>query len=85
MTTIKSCDTIVTNNAGVKTVNSKTYFNSYIDRNDYAMIKNEAYKLQITTKQHISNILTEYAKLKRKEIIEETEELIKEIDNKKEE
>lgn len=63
---------------------TKTYFNSYISRDDYEVIKTEAYRLQITTKHHISNILAEYATLKRKEIIKETEELIKEIDKKEE-
>lgn len=63
----------------------KTFFNSYIDRDYYSIIRSEAYKLHITTKKHISNILTEYVILKRKEIIEQAEELIKEdINNKKE-
>lgn len=67
-------------------MSDKTYFNSYIDRDYYSMIKSEAYRLHITTKQHISNILTEYAISRRKEIIEQAEELIREdIDNKKEE
>ena len=28
---------------------TKTYFNSYINRDDYEVIKTEAYRLQITT------------------------------------
>ena len=46
---------------------SKSYFNSYVDREDYAIIKDEAFKLGITVKKHISDIITDYAKSKRKE------------------
>lgn len=64
--------------------NNKAYFNSYVNRDDYEVIKTEAYRLQITTKHHISNILTDYAILKRKEIIRDSEKLMNEINNKKE-
>lgn len=64
---------------------NKAYFNSYVSRDDYEVIKTEAYRLQITTKHHISNILSDYATLKRKEIIKDSEKLMTEIKNKKEE
>lgn len=87
MTPIKSCDIVNnTNRTGVINVmsNNKAYFNSYVNRDDYEVIKTEAYRLQITTKHHISNILTDYAILKRKEIIRDSEKLMNEINNKKE-
>ena len=58
---------------------NKAYFNSYVTRDDYEVIKTEAYRLQITTKHHISNILSDYATLKRKEIIRDSEKLMTEI------
>jgi hypothetical protein len=45
----------------------KIYFNSYTSREDYAVIKDEAFKLDITVKLHISNIISAYAIQKRKE------------------
>lgn len=87
MTPIKYCDIVNnTNRTGVINVmsNNKAYFNSYVNRDDYEVIKTEAYRLQITTKHHISNILTDYAILKRKEIIRDSEKLMNEINNKKE-
>jgi hypothetical protein len=44
----------------------RSSFNSSVDREIYAVIKDEAFRLGITVKCHISNILTEYA-IKRKE------------------
>jgi hypothetical protein len=52
---------------------SNTYFNSSVSREDYAIIKAEAYNLNITIREHISNIVSEYAKLKRKEAEHEAE------------
>jgi hypothetical protein len=37
-------------------------FNSSVDRDDYAIIKDEAFKRGITVKEHISAIVTEYAR-----------------------
>jgi hypothetical protein len=45
----------------------KTTFNSSVSREDYAIIRDEAYKYNLTIKQHISNILSMYAKQKREE------------------
>lgn len=87
LTPIKNCVIVkITNGTGVANIMSenKTYFNSYLNRDDYEVIKTEAYRLQITTKHHISNILTDYATLKRKEIIKDSEKLMTEINNKKE-
>jgi hypothetical protein len=49
-------------------------FNSSVDRDDYAVIKDEAFKLNITVKEHISNIVTSYAKQKQLELKKEEEE-----------
>jgi hypothetical protein len=48
----------------------KTYFNSSMEREDYAEIKDEAYRIGggLTVRKHISNILTEYATKLRKEV-----------------
>ena len=44
----------------------KVYFNSYADRENYRLIKDEAYAKGITIKQHISDIVSMYAEsLKR--------------------
>lgn len=45
------------------------YFTSSVSREDYAIIKDEAYKLDVTIKKHISNIIHDYAEQKRKEAI----------------
>lgn len=49
-------------------------FNSSVDRDDYAVIKDEAFKLSITVKEHISNIVTAYARQKQLELKKEEEE-----------
>jgi hypothetical protein len=42
-------------------------FNSRVSRESYAVIRDEAFKLGISVKEHISNIITNYAELNRKE------------------
>jgi hypothetical protein len=44
----------------------KAYFNSYLSKEDYAVIRDEAYRKGSTIREHISNILSSYAN-KRKE------------------
>ncbi len=39
------------------------YFNSYLERSKYGTIKDEAFRLGITTKEHVSGILSAYAEL----------------------
>lgn len=46
----------------------RTYFNSSLDREDYAVIKDEAYRLGITIKDHISDILLNYVEGKKEEL-----------------
>ena len=41
---------------------SKSYFNSYLETEDYKKIKIEAINLNITIREHISNILKGYLK-----------------------
>lgn len=45
----------------------KTYFNSSVSRDDYRVVKDEAYALGITVKKLISNIIHTYAETRRKE------------------
>lgn len=45
----------------------KTYFNSSLNREDYAVIKDEAYRLGLNIKDHISNIMRNYVESKRME------------------
>ena len=44
---------------------ARTTFNSYMASNEYTQIKTEAVELQITVKQHISNILSDYVQNKQ--------------------
>lgn len=48
-------------------VEEKCKFNSYVSREYYAVIKDEAFRCGITIKEHISNILISYVNSKRKE------------------
>jgi hypothetical protein len=48
---------------------AKVFFNSFAERENYRLIKDEAYNKGITVRQHISNIINIYAEnLKRKEV-----------------
>ena len=40
-------------------------FNSRMDREDYAVIRREAFEKGITVREHISNILTIYARTRK--------------------
>lgn len=51
-------------------MSEKAYFNSSVDKKDYAIIKDEAYRLGITVKQHISNIISKHANKSREEVVE---------------
>ena len=49
----------------------KAFFNSYLKRDDYGFIKDEAFNQHKTTKKHISDILTGYVEARKKEKSEE--------------
>lgn len=44
-----------------------TYFNSFLSKENYAIIRDEAYRKSLTIREHISNILSDYATNKRRE------------------
>jgi hypothetical protein len=49
---------------------SKSTFNSFLDSDAYDLIKMDAIRNKVNVKNHISNILKQYAeKLKEKEIL----------------
>jgi len=45
----------------------RAYFNSFTSRENYAILKAEAYELKRTVKEHISAIISDYVDAKRKE------------------
>jgi hypothetical protein len=57
-------------------MSEKAYFNSSVDKKDYAVIRDEAYKLRITIKQHISNIITLHVSKSRKEVENLTQRVV---------